>query len=107
MNISFGSIEVVQRSRQLFCASRFFKTMSTGALGAGKRRDSLKRAHDRFGFVGRFPLAVDGREAARIKHAFRLLIAHFEEVLAEIRVVDRSCSDHPARAKVRSRLDRC
>jgi hypothetical protein len=42
MNMSFGSITVDQTFTHAFFASRFFKTISTGASGAGKRSDSLK-----------------------------------------------------------------
>ena len=40
-------------------------------------------------FVRGLPLAVDGREAARIEDAVRLPVDQLEEVLAEVRVVEQ------------------
>src|SRR5258707_14613724 len=57
-------------------------------LRRGKAQRLAECAHDRFGFVGRLPLAVDRREAARIKRALALLISNFKEVLAKIGVVE-------------------
>src|SRR5882724_7812956 len=57
-----------------------------------RRRESQRLAegpHHGRGFIRRLPLAKNGSEAARIKHAFSCLIANLEKVFTEVSIVDR------------------
>ena len=63
--------------------------MVTGAAGAGKAQRLLKRPLRRLSFVRCFPLAIDRSKPARIKKLLRLRVANFEQILAEIRRIDR------------------
>ena len=49
----------------------------------------MERARYLFRFGGSLPLAIDGRETARKESAVRAPVDDFEEILAEVGVVDR------------------
>jgi len=72
----------------MFFGSRPFKTIFTGASGAGNRSDSLNVLVIVFGFIGCNPFAVDRSKAAGIEHLIRLLIPYLEEIFPKISVVD-------------------
>ena len=56
----------------------------------GEAERLVERAVPALRLVGRLPLAADARETARVDRAVRGLVDHLEEVLAEVRVVDRA-----------------
>ena len=62
---------------------------AVGKRGAREAQRLGEGAVDLGSLAGRLPLAVDRRETARVEQAARAAVDHLEEVLAEIRVVDR------------------
>ncbi len=75
-------------------------------VGSGEAQRLGERAVDVFRFAGRFPLAVDRAEAARVPHRAGRGVGHLEEILAAVGACRSAGPDFPATAAARARRGR-
>ncbi len=88
-NMSFGSTVGRPDVAELVLRIPLAQDDAHRRVWRGEAKRFVKRPRDLRRFLGRLPLAVDRREASRVQHAASSGILHLEEVLAEVRAIDR------------------